>query len=117
MGYLRYKGYVGSVTYNEQQDCLEGEIQGLRLTDATYRSQSVEGLEKGFRKAVDDYIARCEKKGIKPRKSYDGPMQVRLGIDLATKVAERADADDITINAVIKQAVKYYLDMTDSYVV
>ena len=109
MGYLRYKGYVGSVTYNEQEDCLEGEIQGLKL-NAVYRAKSVSELEHYFQKTVDEYIDRCEKRGITPRKSYDGPIQVRLGIDLATKVAERADRDGITINAVIKQAVKSYLD-------
>lgn len=116
MGYLRYKGYVGSVTYNEQKDCLEGEVQGLRL-GIVYRSKSLAELEKEFQKAVNEYIERCEKKGIKPRKSYDGPINVRLGIDLATKVSERADIDGITINAVIKQAVKYYLDMKDYAVI
>lgn len=114
MGYLRYKGYVGSVTYNEKRNRLEGEVLGLKL-GITYSSASLERLERYFQAKVDEYIAACEKKGIKPRKSYDGPMQVRLGIDLATRVAERADIEDITINALIKKALKYYLDMADNY--
>lgn len=114
MGYLRYKGYVGSVTYNEKRNCLEGEVLGVKL-GITYGSASLERLEKFFREKVDNYLADCEKKGIKPRKSFDGPMQVRLGINLGTQVAERADIEDITVNAVIKKAVRFYLDMNDNY--
>lgn len=108
MGFLRYKGYVGSVTYNEKSKTLEGEVQGVKL-GITYSSHSLQGLECEFQKAVDAYMARCERNGIKPRKSYDGPINVRLGIELSSKVAQRAKDDGVAINAVIKAAVSEYL--------
>lgn len=112
MGFLRYKGYVGSVAYNEKSDMLEGEVQGLKL-NIKYSSHSLQGLKGEFQKAMDDYVARCERKGLKPRKSYDGPINVRLGIELASKVAQRADDDGVTINAVIKAAVSEYMSTKD----
>ena len=112
MGFLRYKGYVGSVTYNDKNNTLEGELQGVKL-GVTYSSHSLQGLEREFQKTVDDYVARCERKGLKPRKSYDGPINVRLGIELASKVAQKADDDGVTINTVIKAAVSEYLSTKD----
>ena len=29
MGYLKYKGYTGSVEYSEEDNCLFGKVQGM----------------------------------------------------------------------------------------
>ena len=64
MGYLKYKGYTGSVEYSEEDKCLFGKVQGMSKDSITYEGQTVEELTKDFEGAVDDYLALCEEKGV-----------------------------------------------------
>ena len=66
MGYLKYKGYTGSVEYSEEDNCLFGKVQGIRSDSITYEGTTVEELTKDFQGAVDDYLQLCEEKGRKP---------------------------------------------------
>ena len=36
MGYLKYKGYTGSVEYSEDDKCLFGKVQGMAKGNITY---------------------------------------------------------------------------------
>ena len=36
MGQLKYKGYAGSVEYNEEDNCLFGKVLGLKKDCITY---------------------------------------------------------------------------------
>ena len=67
MGYLKYKGYTGSVEYSEEDKCLFGEVQGMAKDSITYEGSTVEELTEDFEGAVDDYLALCDEKGIEPR--------------------------------------------------
>ena len=78
MGYLKYKGYTGSVEYSEEDKCLFGKVQGMAKDSIAYEGSTVEELTKDFEEAIDDYLALCEEKGIEPRKPYSGVLNVRL---------------------------------------
>ena len=97
MGYLKYKGYTGSVEYSEEDQCLFGKVQGMAKDSITYEGTTVEELTADFQGAVDDYLALCEEKGIEPRKHSGAAM-----------AAQKAG---ITINAFIKNAVAQALGM------
>ena len=45
MGFLKYKGYTGSVEYSEEDNCLYGKVQGMSKHAITY-----EGFFKALRK-------------------------------------------------------------------
>ena len=64
MGYLKYKGYTGSVEYSEDDKCLFGKVQGMAKDSITYEGFTVEELTADFEGAVDDYLALCEEKGV-----------------------------------------------------
>ncbi len=49
MGYLKYKGYTGSVEYSEEDKCLFGKVQGMSKDSITYEGQTVEELKRYFR--------------------------------------------------------------------
>ena len=66
MGYLKYKGYTGSIEYSEEDNCLFGKVQGMRNDSITYEGTTVEELTKDFQGAVDDYLQLCEEKSVKP---------------------------------------------------
>ena len=57
MGYLKYKGYTGSVESSKEDNCLFGKVQGLKGTLISYEGLTVDELRKDFEGAVDDYIA------------------------------------------------------------
>ena len=35
MGYLKYKGYTGSVEYSEEDTCIFGQVQGMAKDSTT----------------------------------------------------------------------------------
>ena len=90
MGYLKYKGYTGSVEYSEEDKCLFGKVQGMSKDSITYEGQTVEELTKDFEGAVDDYLALCEEKGVQPRKPYTGVLNVRLTPEIHSGAAMAA---------------------------
>ena len=111
MGYLKYKGYTGSVEYSEEDQCLFGKVQGLAKDSIKYEGTTVEELTADFQGAVDDYLALCDEKGIEPRKPYTGVLNVRLTPEIHSGAAMAAQEVGITINAFIKNAVAKALGM------
>lgn len=111
MGYLKYKGYTGSVEYSEEDKCLFGKVQGMAKDSITYEGSTVEELTKDFEEAIDDYLTLCEDKGIEPRKPYSGVLNVRLTPEIHSGAAIAAQKEGITINAFIKNAVARALGM------
>lgn len=110
MGYLRYEGYMGSVEYDEKEECLYGHVQGMRDVTLNYKGKTVAELQKKFRNAVDKYIEKCQKKGEIPKRPYNGPLNVRLGPDLHFRVAMMAEEKETKINTLIKEAVTEFLE-------
>jgi predicted HicB family RNase H-like nuclease len=105
MGYLKYKGYTGSVEYSEEDKCLYGKVQGMAKDCISYEGSTVEELTDDFKGAIDDYLALCKEKGIEPRKPYSGVLNVRLTPEIHSGAAMAAQKAGITINAFIKDAV------------
>ena len=66
MGYLRYEGYMGSVEYDEKEECLYGHVQGMRDMMLNYKGKSVAELENKFKSSIDKYLAKCQKKVLTP---------------------------------------------------
>ena len=56
MGYMKYKGYTGSVEYSEEDNCLFGKVMGLSKDAITYEGQTVDELRQDFEESVDDYL-------------------------------------------------------------
>ena len=118
MGYLKYKGYTGSVEYSEDDKCLFGKVQGMSKDSITYEGSTVEELTADFEGAVDDYLALCEEKGIEPRKPYTGVLNVRLTPEIHRSVAIAAQNAGITINEIGKSScnpcIKKLTEKTES---
>ena len=114
MDYLVFENYFGSVEYDQKEHCLKGRVQGLREESLNYKGQSLAELEENFHKAVNSYISRCLRNDETPKKSYGGPLNVRLGPDLHGRAAYVAEKLGITINAFIKVAVARHLERYES---
>ena len=56
---LKYRGYLGSVKYDESDNTLYGEI--LNVKDLiSYEGETLEELQKTFETEVDRYVEFCK---------------------------------------------------------
>ena len=106
--YLEYKGYIGSVEYSNEDNCLFGKVQGIRNL-ISYEGSSVKELKKSFEFMVDSYLDDCKKNNIEAEKPYKGSLNIRIGSDTHRILAMQAQAKDITINAFIKEIIDQYI--------
>lgn len=104
MNTLKYKGYIGSVSYSEPDKVFFGKLEGIDAL-VNYEGESVAELTAAFHEAVDDYLALCEDIGQKPEKSYTGTFNVRISPATHRQIANRAMEAGISINAFVKKVL------------
>jgi hypothetical protein len=56
---IRYKGYLGSVHFDAEDEVFHGKIEGIQDL-VTFEGQSVAELKNAFQEAVEDYLALCK---------------------------------------------------------
>ena len=106
MGKLSYKGYSGSVEYDESTDELVGKVLGLNKSLILYEGQTIDDLKKDFKDAVDDYLEGCRANGIEPEKPYSGKIVLRMSSGLHSLAAEKANSKGISLNEFINRAIR-----------
>lgn len=109
MGYMKYKGYTGSVEYSQEDDCLFGKVQGLHGTLISYEGQSVKEIEEDFRGAVDDYLASCAERSIEPAKPFSGKLNFRMSPELHESIAYAASVLGVSINDTLNRGMQEFV--------
>jgi len=110
MNNLEYKGYFGSIEYSKEDKCLYGKVLGMTKDSITYEGSTVEELENDFRDAIESYLEGCEEIGIKPRKEYNGVLNIRIPSDVHSRVAMYAENHGTSINAFIRDSIERRLE-------
>ena len=106
---MSYKGYWAEIKYSDEGECFCGIIEGLEHDSISFEGQTVKGLKKDFRNAIDSYLTMCKENNLKPEKQCKGSLNIRLGIELHTKAKIKSIEEQISINELIKNAVSAYL--------
>lgn len=106
MGHLKYKGYTGSIEYDEEDKYFTGKVLGLHRDCILFEGSSVDELTKDFEGAIDDYLEGCRADNIKPEKPYSGKIIVRMPSSLHSSAAEKAAASGISLNEFINRAIQ-----------
>ena len=102
---LRYKGYSARPEYSAEDRIFYGKILGISdLVD--FQSENAKDLEEEFHKAVDDYLEFCAEIGKQPQKEYSGLFNVRLSPELHREVSVFAQAEGVTLNKAVEQAIR-----------
>jgi predicted HicB family RNase H-like nuclease len=112
MNNLEYKGYYGSVEYDNESKCLIGKVLGMTKDCILYEGKTVDELEEDFQNAVDSYLEGCEELGIKPRKGYNGILNIRIPSDVHSRIAMIAETTGTSINAFIRDSIEQRLAHT-----
>jgi predicted HicB family RNase H-like nuclease len=101
MTILSYKGYQGSIEYEDGQLI----IQLLHIDDfITTTCDSAGQAETAFQELVDDYLVTCEETGRAPKKPYKGSLNIRMLPELHRHAAMAAASAGISLNAWIVRA-------------
>lgn len=107
--FLRYKGYLGSADYSDNDEVFHGKLQGIRDL-VTYEGKDVTSLKSAFREAVDDYLKTCESRGKKPETTYKASFNVRVTHDPHLRAATFAIHHKKKLNNVVSDALTRYLE-------
>jgi len=105
---MRYKGYIGSVHYSDEDRVFYGKVEFIRSL-VSYEGTDVESLRNAFRESVDDYLELCVEEGKEPEKPFKGSFNVRTGTDLHRRAVVFAREHDTNLNRVVSDALEKYL--------
>ena len=109
---LEYKGYSGSIEYSKNDNCLFGKVLGLtKEIGITYEGNTAEELYSDFCGAIDDYLDYCQENGIKPRKSYNGVLNIRIPHTVHSRLALMAERQGVSINSIIRHSLERELEI------
>ncbi len=94
---MNYKGYNGTVKFDEEAEIFHGEVLGLRDV-VTFQGVSVEELKTSLEDSVDDYLEFCEERGERPDKPFSGKFLVRIEPSLHRRLYELSAEEGESLN-------------------
>ena len=106
MGKLKYKGYSGTVEFDDSVDLLVGKVLGLKHALILYEGHDLQEIKKDFEQSIDFYLQECQEEGTEPEKPYSGRIVLRMKSTLHGMAAEKAEAQGISLNEFINRAVQ-----------
>ncbi|MEN9329085.1 MAG: hypothetical protein RLZZ484_273 [Pseudomonadota bacterium] len=109
MDILKYKDYEGTAELDMTRRVCRGKL--LFIDDVvTYEADHPDKLQAEFEAAVDDYLQTCETVGKEPQRPFRGMFNVRISPALHRAASLRAIEDDVSLNDVVVQALKAYVN-------
>ena len=102
---MEYKGYIGTVNYDDDAKIFHGEVINTRDV-ITFQGKSVDQLEKSFRESITDYLNWCRDDGVNPEKPYSGKFNLRIAPELHKQIALAAHKMKLSLNKFVEKALK-----------
>lgn len=109
---LEYKGYLGSVEYNDDDELLHGRLEFIRDL-VLYAGENVSSLKTAFHEAADDYLELCATENRKPDMPLKGSFNVRPGHDLHRRAMLYSRRRGVSLNAIVSDALRHYLERNE----
>lgn len=103
MTYLKYKGYVGTIEADLENNLLFGKLAYLRDL-VTYEAGTLAELEQEFRTSVDSYLQDCAELGRTADKPFKGVFNVRISEELHRNAV--LAAGELSLNAFVSEAIR-----------
>lgn len=101
---MKYKGYQGTVIYDDEAKIFHGEVIGLKDM-ITFQGTSVEELEDAFKDSIDDYLEFCKKKKRAPEKPFSGNLLLRIPPEIHKEITIEAKYRGISLNAFLTELI------------
>ncbi|TXD84811.1 type II toxin-antitoxin system HicB family antitoxin [Subsaximicrobium wynnwilliamsii] len=110
--YLKHKAYLGSVEFSAEDAVLHGKIIGINDL-VTFEADSVDGIQKAFIEAVEDYLETCIALNKAPNKFYKGVFNVRTSNELHRDLALIAEKKQMKLNELVNKAFDFLVKNED----
>ena len=101
---IKHKGYTGKIEFDQEGGVLHGVVLGVRDV-VTFEGRSVDEVMRAFRRAVDGYLAACEKRGRRPEEPRTGKILLRISPDLHRRIATLAKESKVSINSLVSDCL------------
>lgn len=102
---IEYKGYSGVFEYDPELELFAGRVVDLR-DQIYFEGSSVQELKESMARAVDHYLAVCERRGDEPDRPFSGRFNVRLDPSLHRRVAKAAATQGKSMNEWVAEALE-----------
>ncbi|EEV3063051.1 type II toxin-antitoxin system HicB family antitoxin [Escherichia coli] len=83
MKHFKYKGYLGTVEPDFENNILHGKLAFIRDL-VTFEAETLADLEREFKTSVDLYLQSCVEDGKEPDTPFKSVFNVRLDPELGT---------------------------------
>jgi len=90
---LEYKGYYGSIAYDQESQMLYGKLLGIKGA-YVYEGRTLEELRADFRQFVEDYLYDCQQDDVAPQKPNLRSFHVGIGAEQHVKASGKAIAHE-----------------------
>jgi len=97
---MKYKGYLGKITYDDDARIFHGEVLGIRAV-IIFQGKSVDELEQAFQDSVETYLAWCKEREVEPEKPFSGNIHIRISSQDHERLVREAAQRDMNLNAFI----------------
>jgi predicted HicB family RNase H-like nuclease len=105
MNTLTYKGYLGTISFSEEDEVFYGKIDHINDM-ISFEADNAHQLRKSFEEAVDDYLAYCKEKNIEPEKPFKGSFNVRVKPYIHQLAYQKAIRKGISLNKYIETTIE-----------
>lgn len=102
---IEYKGFIGSVHFNSEDEVFYGKIEGINDL-VTFEAADVKSLKKAFKESVDDYLDLCSKYDKETEKSFKGSFNIRISSELHRKAYRKSLREGISLNQLVQKALE-----------
>jgi len=105
---MEFKGYQGSVHYNDEDRCFFGKIEHIKDL-VSFEGNDVASLRNAFEDGVNDYLETCKVAHKVPEKPFKGSFNIRTGSELHRLAYVYAQEKKMNLNQVVIAALEKYL--------
>src|SRR6266446_4183192 len=102
---MEYKGYVGSLEFDDKAGVFHGEVINTRDV-ITFQGTSVAELRKAFKDSINDYLAFCAERGENPEKPFSGQFITRISPDLHRDITTAAAVSRQSLNSWVSEQLE-----------
>ena len=103
---IQYKGYYAEIHFSAEDEVFYGKLIGINDL-VNFEADSVKGLKKAFKEAIEDYLETCKNLNKAPDKTYKGSFNVRIPSELHKEAAMFAAIKKITLNDFVRYAIDF----------
>jgi len=103
---LNYKGYIGSVEFDDENEIFTGEIINTRDV-ITFQADTAHDLKQAFIDSIDDYLDFCEERNEEPEKPFSGKFNLRIPPELHRMVYIEAKKSKKSLNSWVCDVLKH----------